>query len=270
MTPKDDFAEKAKKRIAHIEEHVLHGFDNNDQCIKNIQYGLGSPAGSTLTLRSHAMASAMRSWFVEHDLAATRQWMYVAAKLDRLYYRMTDDASGPGSKMLQLLAPLLSNDRGLIEWFARYDGAYNLERINNTKTHDFWAYQAIVALRGEWAQLERRCEQVLGGPPKSAVEQKYIGDHQFYLALARGDAKEMQIAIRDLLTPKALSGRANDESGYTKGLISTPAVIYSKIAWLHGFPVDIESHYVPREWLPTSPLKIYNDVYPFLTNDNVE
>lgn len=67
----------------------------------------------------------MFAWFDHGDLNEMRQWCYVAAKLDQMWYQMEEDTLGPGGKMLQLLLPLLSNCESLIDWFARYDQAYD-------------------------------------------------------------------------------------------------------------------------------------------------
>jgi Immunity protein 49 len=64
--------------------------------------------------------------------------------------------------------------------------------------------------------------------------------------------------------PKALASRSNDEGGFTEDLISTPAFIYAKIAWRHGYEVVVDSPFVPSEWLPISPLDRYENHYAFL------
>jgi hypothetical protein len=74
----------------------------------------------------------------------------------------------------------------------------------------------------------------------------------------------MEEALGALVSPKAVRARSNDDSGYTEGLVSTAAVIYAKIAWLHGHEVRVNSPYIPQEWLPNTPLERYSDHYGFL------
>lgn len=255
----------AAKRIAHIRAHLDKGFTNLDRAVSNVATGAGSPRGSAMTLSRHAMAKAMNSWFEEGDLQSMRQWCYVAARLGMLIYQFETDTSGPGGKTLHLIAPLLSNNKSVIDWFAHYDAAYDSKRVENHRTHDFWAYQAMIALRGEWPRLIERCERVLADPPGASAEQKYLGDHRFLLALARQQKAAMEEALHSLVSPKAVRARSNDDSGYTADLISTTAVIYAKIAWLHGYEVRVESPYVPLEWLPNTPLRFYEAHYGFLT-----
>lgn len=253
----------ASKRIAHIKKHLEIGFQV-DQLIHNVENNLGNPRACLMSLSSHGEASAMCAWFEHRDLPAMRQWLHVAARLDQKWYQMEEDTQGPGAKMLQLLHPLLSNNRSLIEWFAHYDAAYDLERVESHKTHDFWAYQAVVALRGEWDRLAERCARVTRDPPGASAEQKYLMDHQFYLGLARRDLGKMTEALEYLVTPKMIRARINHDSGYAADLISTAAVIYAKIAWYHGCEVRVDSPYIPQEWLPTTPLERYDDHYGFL------
>jgi hypothetical protein len=50
-------------------------------------------------------------------------------------------------------------------------------------------------------------------------------------------------------------------SGYTTDLISTPAVIFSKLALRAGFHIDTKSPFVPAEWLPVAPLPRYEQYF---------
>jgi hypothetical protein len=235
--------------------------------VSNIENNAGSPKGSVMRLGSHAEAKAMSCWFEEHDVPSMRQWSYVAARPQMLVYRFETDTSGPFGKTLGLMKPRLSNNKLVIDWFARYDAAYDLTRAENHKTHDFLAYQAIVALRGEWPRLLERCERVLANPPGASREQNYLGDHKFFLALARQDKSAMEDALRAMVSPRAVKNRADDDSGFGADLISAAGVIYAKIAWLHGHEVQVDSPYIPAEWLPNTPLEHHDDHYNFLAGN---
>ena len=89
-------------------------------------------------------------------------------------------------------------------------------------------------------------------------------EHQYFLALAQGNIDEMQKILYEMVSPRSLRSRTNDESGYTQDLICTPAVICAKIAWLHGYHVEVDTPYIPKEWLPIAPLNEYIDQYDFL------
>ena len=199
------------KRIAHVEGHRRYHERNVRRPIGNIENSRGNPTACFGTLADHAMASAMSEWFTHNDLLSMRQWCYVASRLDQEHCDRSSDQFSPGGKMLELLKSLPANHRELINWFARYDRAYDMERVEDRKTHDFWAYQALIALRGEWSRLTARCDAVLGDPPRAASELKYLIDYHFYPALARRDLGRMQEALRELVTPQALRVRAKDK-----------------------------------------------------------
>lgn len=260
----------AAKRIAHIQAHAERGFSEAQlgRAVSNIENNNGSPEGSARNLARHAESKAFHSWFGEHDLRSMQKWFYVSARLDMLVYQFDTDKSGPWGKTLMLRKPLLSNNKSVIRWFAHYDVAYDLTRVEDHKTPDFLAYQAIVALRGEWPRLLERCHQVLADPPQGSEQQKYFGDHKFFLGLARQDKSAMEDALGAMLSPSAVQGRADDDSGFAADLISTAAVIYAKIAWLHGHEVQADSPYIPPEWLPNSPLEHYDPHYSFLGRDH--
>lgn len=255
--------DKATARIIHIESHLDGGF-NLENALNNIEHNQGDPTACIFSLSRHALASAMSAWFSHHDLGLMRQWCYVAAKLDQEGFTRRARYSGPAGRLLQLLKPLLSNHAGLINWFANDDDAYDPKRVENPKTWDFWAYQGMVALRGEWDRLIERCERVINDPPKASEHLSYLIDHQFWLALAHGNVGRMQDVLQAIVTPKLLRSRRNFESGYTEDLISTPAVIYAKIAWCHGYKPVVDTPYIPSEWLPMAPLSDYDNHYGFL------
>src|SRR5690606_41990879 len=99
-------------------------------------------------------------------------------------------------------------------------------------------------------------------PPR---RNSYYADERFQLALARSDRAGMESAISEILEPKLMKRRQDaDEDGYTQWFISTYAVIYTKIAWRHGYQIDVDSPWVPNEWLPNTPLDHYEDPYPFM------
>jgi hypothetical protein len=258
---------KRAARVQHIESHLQV---DHSGAVENLKNNTGSALGSALNLTSHAEARAMHAWFAREDIAATKQWAYVSARLSRLSYEHESQEYGlafkhsPIAKMLSLLMPLLSENEDLINWFAKFDTAYDQKRIENHKTADFRAYQAIVALRGDWPRLLARSEKALTDPPRANAEQKFLIDQQFFLALAQGNIAGMESALTKILTPRALAARHNHESGYTADLISSYAFIYAKIAWFRGYKIIVDSPFLPGAWLPIAPLKCYDPYYSFL------
>jgi len=215
----------------------------------------------------HALASAMVAWFERGVLNECKQWAYVAAKIRRIMYQQKSTGYFWG---YEHLLPLLSDHEPLIQWFTSFEVPYsdkgfysNPKRAAQPSTPDFMSYQVLLALRGEWSELQRRCEHFFEVSP--ARRKDYFADQRFHLALTQGDEAGMASAILELLDPKLMKRREEaDESGYTKWFINTYAVIYTKIAWRHGYQIEVDSPWVPKEWLPTAPLAEYVDPYPFM------
>lgn len=94
---------------------------------------------------------------------------------------------------------------------------------------------------------------------------KYEIDHRFYLALARHDVSGMEAVLQELTSPKVCKVRNVEQAfGFTEKLIATHAVIYAKIAWRHGFRVEVETPWIPQDWLPMAPLAECVDLYDFM------
>ncbi|MCA8107972.1 Imm49 family immunity protein [Burkholderia sp. BCCIQ04A] len=106
----------------------------------------------------------------------------------------------------------------------------------------------------------------MSNPPKGSRERKFLVDHKFYLALAEGDINGMKDAIDELVSPKSICERASLDGGFFFNLICAPAVIYSKLVWRSGYEVDVDSAYVPMEWISEIGPKAYFDEFEFMSS----
>lgn len=160
--------------------------------------------------------------------------------------------------------PLLSDHQDLINWFAHHAAGHDPHYYQSPKHFiDFHSYQVMLALRGEWELLVRRSEQAL--TETASRYKRFLLDYHFYIALAQGDVPKMEELLGELTSPKVARVRNHEfEFGLTEHFISTYAVIFAKLAWRHGYKVQVESPYIPSEWLPVAPLDRYEDIYPFM------
>lgn len=242
-----------KDRLTHIQSHIEDGIDQN--AIKNICNGTGSPSNSAASLGHFCWASGMNAWFAHKDLNATRVWFRESGRMLRMSYELRTkySQSSTGGKIMELMRPLVANDEEQLQWFAQNVDMYDMARGEDRRTVEFWAIHFIFALRGEWARLEARCKDVIAHSPGTALIKQYMLDHRFYLALAQADEAGMRETLAELLSPATLKARKDLEGGYTEGLICTDAVMYAKLAWRRGFHIDPGSPFVPSEWLPLDP-----------------
>jgi Immunity protein 49 len=264
---KNSYLEKRKLRLSQLHGLLDLYAQGHDNAIKYIEQNIGSPINCLESLSHDARVKAMLAWFEQNDLNALRQWSYVSSKLMQLYHQMkTAEGStlkiNAGPYSAELLEPLLSNNNELIDWFAHYDEIYDMKRVEKVSTVDFMAYQAVVALKGDWPRLIERCNNVIAKPPSSLG--RYNEYHHFWLALARGDKQKMEQALQKMANPRVLRTRTGEESPISEDLIFTRIIICMKIAWRNGFEIKVDSPYVPMEWMPNEPLQQYDNHYSFL------
>jgi hypothetical protein len=248
--------------IEHLSSHVQGALDRNEvgEALHYITTNTGNPSACAASLAAMAMARGMLAWFKEGNLESLKQHMYESAQLERIAYLLR-----PSRSFCELvcLAPLLSDNKAILNWYQTAEEIQPRIDADNPKAHGFRWMQMVYALRGDWKMLGPRAERVVELAPSS--QKKFMVDHRFYLALARGDVGAMDAALNELTSEKMARVR-NDELpfGYTHFFIGTHAVIYAKLAWLHGFEVRVDSPYVPAEWLPVKSLAHYSDPYEFM------
>ena len=252
------YAESVQIGIAHV------GDRNPINAVEYLNDGKGSRRGSLGSMLSHAEAQCLMAWFRGHELHCHKQWAYVAAKINRMIFQMEPGGWFPAYKQLYAL---LSDHPGMVNWYRQHKVPYfvagEADDRDNPKQAAFHGYQAILALNGEWDLLARRCEQILA--MELVKDKKYLIDHRFYLALAQGDKSKMEAVLNELTSPKVARIRNFEPAfGLTENLIATHATIYAKIAWRHGYEVEVDSPWVPKEWLPIAPLTSYEDPWPFM------
>ncbi|MDN7427574.1 Imm49 family immunity protein [Burkholderia sp. AU45388] len=263
--------EEAANRLNHVLERRAFDISSGvvDNCIANIEGDLGDPSGCLRTLMSYAEASAISVWFETGDIAAFKQWFYVRAKLEYILskskYNEPIGALAYERRAINGIYYLISDHEGLLNWYGGIDSEFDVKRINNHNVFDFWMEQFFVALRGDWDVLRERCERAISNPPRGGRGRKFLVDHRFYLALAEGDVNGMEVALGELVSPKSICKRASLDGGFFADLICASAVIYSKLAWRNGYKVDVDSAYVPKEWMSEIGPKAYVDEFEFMS-----
>jgi hypothetical protein len=263
-----DYAQNFEKGLLHVGSHLEGHRESESICLTHIKNNTGSPWGCRNGLENLAITSALMAWFANRDLARCKQWAYVAAKLSRNLYQIAPLTGiySPGVPFNDLLMPLLSDHPPLVAWFGFFDGI-DVNRAVKGGTGEFRTYQAKLALRGEWDALAERSERWLSNVPERM--KRFAPDNRFHLALARGDVAAMENALAEMVTPKQVLWR-NEHHGYTGWFIVQEAVVYAKIAWRHGFQVQVDTPWIPKEWLPVEPLSHYEDPYSFMKSFDID
>lgn len=255
--------EAFQKALAHVIQHAEFNEDIIDfvDCVSNQK---GNIPFCIRRLRSYSEANAMVSLFRDNDLIGFKQWCYIAAKLNRMIIQFDPIGWFPA---YEHFSAILSDNEEIISWYGQhrvsYDREGSIKDRDNPRKPDFHGYQLILALNDEWDQLLKRCELILQTDLKK--DKKYLIDHRFYLALANGDKNEMENVLNELTSPKIAKVR-NFEFAFTftEHFIATHAVIYSKLAWRNGYQLNIDTPWIPKEWLPIEPLAEYPEPWEFM------
>jgi hypothetical protein len=259
--------------LAHVDRNLACFIKDETRTLELIRTQVGSKKHCMSELSRQAVAAAMVAWFRDKDLLKCKHAAFVATKIDRLLRQLDQDWLTGSPVAFGLFWPmclLLSDHEELIQWYAAFDWYAGWDGdqprpkwISQRNYEDLYCgYQTTLALRGEWSRVGERSERWLDAPP--ARLKRFIPDMRFFLALAKGDVAGMEQALAEIVSPKQRRLREHWHGGYTHRLVSEEAVAYAKIAWRNGYRVDVDTPYIPREWLPVSPLPEYSDPYDFM------
>lgn len=259
--------------LEHVEGHLRSHIELELDTLELIKTGAGNTKACMNGLARQAQAAAMVAWFRDHDLYGCKQAAFVVAKIERVIRQLEPGlcTSNPlGFGFFWPMCLLLSDHEELIrwyagfEWYAGWDGEQPRPKWISQRNYEglYCGYQTTLALRGEWSRVGERSERWLQAPPARLA--RFIPDMRFFLALAKGDVAGMEQALAEIVSPKQRRLRENWHGGCTHRLVSEEAVAYAKIAWRNGYQVDVDTPYIPREWLPVSPLPEYTDPYDFM------
>lgn len=247
--------------LAHVEGFIKGTEVTGQNFLREhcIVTGQGDPHDCALGLRSHSLGKALLGWFSHRNLAQFKQHIFEVAKFECIGFGLR-----PNRFVDEMIyfAPLLADNAQLLNWFRIRDLMPMMEQDNPT-THSFRWFQMMYALRADWETLARRAQQVIALVPR--MQKQYMVDEHFYLALAQGDVAGMEAALTELTNEKLARMRNHQfDFSYTRFFVGTHAVMYAKLAWLHGYQVKVDTPYIPAEWLPIEPLAQYDEPYAFM------
>lgn len=257
------YSNEQKKVLENLAESI---FLDNKSVPKRLQFiedGTGSFSGCVRNLYSLHYLMANHVWFTDHDLQEFKLQGFIASKLHYIHCVTVEPINM--TKEAEYFLGLLSDHEHMIRWMSSLQpiSMQGIKWINSPQEHFFRHWQMTLAVRGDWSALKERAELFLSNVPSKM--KKYAVDQRFYLALAQGDQSAMQTALEELVSPKVAKVR-NDvfELAFADAFISCYATMYAKIAWRHGFQIQVDTPFIPAQWLPVKPLSEYPDPYGFM------
>lgn len=239
-----------QKRLIHIEGHIRSNFEPEliESLMMNIKREFNVSFCARL-LASYALAKSMWAWFANHDLVSFRRWANTGGDLYWTSLLAKDETLLPYPMFLRTLLPVLSNNKVAVGRFVDFADNSIGHRTWRPKQDEFLLRQFIRAWNGDWAAIEDSCS-TLAIDEYSSVNPLHIADFMFLNAIAVRDYVAMKYALKKMLEQRELRRHAKFESGYTKDLISTRAVIWCKLARMHNIEINLESDLIPLEWMP--------------------
>ena len=119
----------------------------------------------------------------------------------------------------------------------------------------------LLALAGDWEKLRAGCLRFLNDDKHSkAIE----SDFRFFLAMSNQDTEEMKQILNEILEYWISTKVKIDLNIHFDFYLYLPALIYAKIAMIHGFDLGIDSPIAPKELIEVKPLESYEDPYDFM------
>lgn len=255
------------KFIKQTDESII--FNKNSLYL--LESGKGSRMGCLSNIRIFTKGTTINMFFMENDLERFKLWSIITTKLNIMIQH-----NSPTDCYLteDLLLPLVSDNEEIIQWYATNRSMYDTQAgdtgdLNNPKDYLFYRYQSWLALNGHWDELGERCERILAMQDKIKRDRSYLIDHRFYLALAKGQVSEMEAVLLEKCNRRNRALRFYQESGYTAHFIVSYATLFAKLAWRHGYEVDVDTPWIPKAWLPKQPLEKYEMPWPFLAEFDI-
>jgi hypothetical protein len=217
---------------------------------KGIRLGM-----SAMILVENWVARALRSFYVEKNLSHAKQDFYVASKLK--IFGLSHDGGRSLGTPLPLLCALLSDSKDAIAALTSPEVQEVLVNRHDHRCGEFNTHMLQLAIRGDDDALRLKIEKLAMRGSKRMRNDASKGI-DFFSLLLHADKP----ALESLIQEKHVRIKENDT--LLENFMAYTATFETKLCWLRGLKVQIDSPLVPMEFMPIDPLPIYDPVHDFL------
>jgi hypothetical protein len=211
-------------------------------------------AGCYGTLAYDHLTLGIYDYFIEGNLQGFKQHLYVACKLDLAAIAL--DSYQRFSVGSEVFNALFTDNAALIDTMARLEPKYFMSARDNPLYPQFTVHMWQLVILGDYETLQAKVAKLAKNGRKA--DRKLTAEGQdFFSLLMRGDKP----GLEDLIHQHALIKSADP---LTEDFMSFLGCLETKLCWLKGIPVQIDSPLVPMALMPIEPLEHYDDVYDFL------
>ncbi|MEJ7139170.1 Imm49 family immunity protein [Amphibiibacter pelophylacis] len=211
------------------------------------------------------------SCYVEDNFSMCRQWFYLASRLREECCKFSNGWSMefPDPLIFALLsdcAPLIGR-YGNLSTIAKPHlelPSFNEAALRPSR-HDFryMVHYLQALIRRDWT-----CAGNIEICVRRSFKKMSAVDLEWFsvgAALRDSNKDEIIELIYKLLKPGVHKARNKERFRELSGQVwSHHPVMFTKLAWMHGLEIEIDSPLVPMALMPIRPLEHYDDVYDFL------
>lgn len=222
------------------------------------------------------------------DILQAKQHFYLSGRINEVLNQLVGSSNDPNTFSLRQNA---INGRHVFNTLCSDNNALIIRTVNLTYTeHEKFIFKdkfeglivtdlCFCIIRKDWERFEKvlpllkKCKHL---PHFS------IYDKAFFEGFRKGDISKMTDAIEAIASEEiqrklcyieeidGVNGPFWDP--WENVLLSPYGLLYTKIAWMHGFELDIKSPLVSiaNELFPVKPLETYDEVYDFLKEDKLK
>jgi len=204
---------------------------------------------------------SLNTWFVDNSLWKTKKHL---STIGLLYHFLNNPNLETWGSNVDLGYIFCSDNQKVI------DACVSLQQSRNFNVDGGglpWRGNAVANAYSEnWENLEEDCFYL-----DKSFGKEYGVDFiiEFYHSLMKEDEMKMEVALNTLSTKKYWS-KTQIKTDLIPQFILMPTLTFVKLAWMKGYEIELDSQYIPNEWLPIQPLESYEIPYDFLTQHCLE
>lgn len=197
---------------------------------------------------------ALESWFIQNDLQQTKQYFSDIGVLD--HFSRYPKLYQPTNSILPFI--FCSDNTKVITAYCQ------LEQFRewgaDGSAWSVYVNAAANAYLENYELLEEDCFYI-----KEYNKDRYGTDYiiNFYKALMQGNVDSIQEHV-ELLGSEKYRKKNEVVTDLLPQYVMTEALNAAKLSWFKGYELNIESKYIPKDWLPIQPNEEYTIPYDFV------
>lgn len=243
--------------IEGLKAAIKLGEDREKRSIEDVVFRRDKVSlGAVLCFMSRLPESrGIYEYFVNANKFALKQEFYLRSKL---VLASVGHAGGASFEVdTDFLFALLSDNMNIIRSMAEIETPEIISQRDNPKNPRFHVYMLQQAILGNDEKLNEMLDDAFKYGGKKIREEHERGEN-FFSLLINKDKSSLENIIQNK------HAKIKSSLPVISDYMAVRATIETKLCWLRGIPVSIDSHRVPMDLMPIEPLENYDDVYDFL------